>query len=101
MFVLPRAQPGPLVSQAQVQAQLVELRVGSLKMLQPLRTATRIGFEDRLLKVQRRSQQALGDDKALALREMLALRQQPGQQVVGLGEDQQVFARLNAIRSSG
>lgn len=80
-----------MLGQPQVQAQLVELRVGRLQVLQPLRPAACIGFEDRLLKVQRRGQKALGDHEALRLGETLTLRQQPGQQIVGLGEDHQVI----------
>lgn len=92
MLVLPATEPLPLARETQIEAQLVELSIGSLKMLQSLLAATGIGLEKRFLEVQRRTLQPLGDDEALIFRKALALRQQPGEKIVGLGEDHQFFA---------
>jgi len=91
MLVLPTAQPAPLTRQAQIEPQLVQVGICSFEMLQTLGTATGIGLEDRLLEIQCRPLQTLRDDEALALRETLALRKQPGQEIVGLGKDDQLF----------
>ena len=60
-------------------------------MRQSVRAAPGIGLEERLLKVQRSALEALCNDESLRLRKAIALRQQPGQQVVGLGENHQLF----------
>jgi hypothetical protein len=54
VLVLAATQPIPLPGQAQVQSQLVELRVGGLQMLQALRAVAGVGFENRLLESQAR-----------------------------------------------
>lgn len=51
MLILATTQPIPLAGQAQIQAQLVQVRVGSLQVLQTQRATAGVGFEDCLLKV--------------------------------------------------
>jgi hypothetical protein len=91
MLVLTAAQPAPVTGQAQIEPQLVELGIRSLQMLQALGIAAGIRLEDRLLKIQCRSLQTLCNDEALALGETLALRKEPGQEIIGLGENHQLF----------
>jgi len=89
MFVLPAAEPVPLAGQPQIEAQFVEVGIGGLEMRQPAGAAACIGLEQRLLEIQRGTLKPLGDGEALGLRKAIALRQQPGQQVVRLDENHQ------------
>lgn len=73
------------MGQPQVQAQLVQVRIGPAQVCQPFRAAVRVGIKQRFLEVQRGILQALRHHKPLCLRELLAPRQQPRQQIVGPG----------------
>ena len=54
VLVLPSRKPLPLVRQAQVEPQLVQVRVRVQQVSQSLAAAVRVRQEDRLLEVQRR-----------------------------------------------
>ncbi len=79
MLVLTAAKPVPLSRQAKVEPQLVQRCIGGMKMLQAPGATSRIRLENRLLKIQCCTLQALGYDESLVLGKTLALGQKPGQ----------------------
>lgn len=77
----------PLTRQPDVQPHLVELRVGCLKTRQPRLARPCVCVVERLLEVERRIQQALGDEESVFTRELQGDRQQPTRQVEGPGQN--------------
>ena len=75
VLVLAAAQPFPVLSQAQVEPQLVEVGIGGFQVSEPCRAVARIRLEQRLLEVQGGTGQSLRHKKALRFGEALAMGQ--------------------------
>jgi hypothetical protein len=83
VLVLPLVQPIPTRRQAQVQTHFVQGGVGAAQALQARRSALAVGLDDEFVEIQRRVQQALGDDKALAAGKVVGRRDEPGEKIKG------------------
>lgn len=91
MLVLTAAQPMPFEGEAQIEARLIELCIGRLQTGQPRRSIARVGIKQALLKIERGILQAASHHETLVLREIVAVRQQPHQQVARLSKNHHVI----------
>ena len=97
MPVLPVVQPLPAVSEAQVEPHLVQGRIRRAQVALAGRAALTLGVEQGFLKIERCIQQPLDHRPAVELRKALGLGQQPGQQIVGACQYDQLLSHEHLL----
>lgn len=91
MTILSVGEPTPPVREAEVDPQLVEVRIGGLEMVQAGLARSGVRVMEGLVEVEHGVLQTLRGDEALALREAIGSGEQPAQQVKGASQDHHLF----------